>query len=143
MPHLDVANLGGLRTEACRLAGDGEEGRHPQRHPGRHSLGVQPEVDPGDDDEHAAGDVDGDEVVGELALEHQVHGEAAVLPRVGLHVAVAARVLLNVEPIIDAYNRNFPCMELSLCQKVLGEQTYVLVGSLDAQASSLWHNMAV
>ena len=36
-------------------------------------LGVQPKVDPGHDDQHTAGDVDGDEVVGELPLEHQVH----------------------------------------------------------------------
>ena len=61
-------------------------------------LWVEPEVDPGHDDEHAAGHVDGDEVVGELALEHEVHGEAAVLARVGLHVAVAARVALDAEP---------------------------------------------
>ena len=61
-------------------------------------LWVEPEVDPGHDDEHAAGHVDGDEVVGELALEHEVHGEAAVLSGVGLHVAVAARVPLDAEP---------------------------------------------
>ena len=42
------------------------------------NLGVEPEVDPGHDDEHAAGDVDGDEVVGELPLEHQVHRQATV-----------------------------------------------------------------
>ena len=42
-------------------------------------LGVAPEVDPGHDDEHAAGHIDGDEVVGELPLEHQVHRQAAVL----------------------------------------------------------------
>ena len=61
-------------------------------------LWVEPEIDPGHDHEHAAGHVDGDEVVGELALEDEVHGEAAVLARVGLHVAVAARVALNAEP---------------------------------------------
>ena len=61
-------------------------------------LGVEPEVDPGHDDQHAAGHVDGDEVVRELALEHEVHREAAVLPGVGLHVAVAARVALDTEP---------------------------------------------
>ena len=61
------------------LGGHGEEGRHSQRHSGRYGLGVQPEVDPGDDDEHTAGDVDGDQVVGELSLEHQVHRQTAVL----------------------------------------------------------------
>ena len=37
------------------------------------------ETDPRHNDEHAARDVDGDEVVGELALEHKVHGQATVL----------------------------------------------------------------
>ena len=36
-------------------------------------------TDPGYNDKHAARDVDGDEVVGELTLEHQVHRQAAVL----------------------------------------------------------------
>ena len=34
---------------------------------------------PGDYDEHAAGHVDGEQVVGELALERQVHRQATVL----------------------------------------------------------------
>ena len=46
--------------------------------PCRHRVGVQPEGDPGHDDEHAARDVDGDEIVGELALEHKVNGQATV-----------------------------------------------------------------
>ncbi len=61
-------------------------------------LWVEPEIDPGHDDEHAAGHIDGDEVVGELALENEVHSEAAVLSGVGLHVAVAARVALDAKP---------------------------------------------
>ena len=47
--------------------------------PGRDGVLVQPEADPGDDDEHAAGHVDRDQVVGELPLEDQLHLEAAVL----------------------------------------------------------------
>ena len=43
-------------------------------------LGVEPEVDPGHDDEHAAGHIDGDEVVGELPLEDQLNLQATVLP---------------------------------------------------------------
>ena len=31
------------------------------------------DVHPWDNDEHAAGDVDGDQVVGELTLEYQLH----------------------------------------------------------------------
>ena len=59
---------------------------------------IQPEGDPGHDDEHAARDVDGDQVVGELPLEDQLHLEAAVLPGVGDHIAVGALVLLQGEP---------------------------------------------
>ena len=59
---------------------------------------VQPEGDPGDDDQHAAGDVDGDEIVGELSLEDELHLETAVLPGVGDHIAVGALVLLQGEP---------------------------------------------
>ena len=39
---------------------------------------VEPEADPGDDDEHAAGHVDGDQVVGELALENQLNFQTTV-----------------------------------------------------------------
>ena len=42
------------------------------------NLGVEPEVDPGDDDEHTAGDIDCDEVVRELTLEHKINRKAAV-----------------------------------------------------------------
>ena len=41
-------------------------------------MRVEPETDPGDDDQHAAGHVDGDEIVGELSLEDQVDRETAV-----------------------------------------------------------------
>ena len=61
------------------LCGHGEQGGDAEGDPGGDSVGVQPEADPGDDDEHAAGHVDGQQVVGELPLEGEVHGEAAVL----------------------------------------------------------------
>ena len=61
------------------LCGHGEQGGDAQGDPGGDSVGVQPEADPGDDDEHAAGHVDGQQVVGELPLKGEVHGEAAVL----------------------------------------------------------------
>ena len=101
LPYINGLGVGHWRqgrVDGGRLGGHGQEGGHAQRHPRGHGLGVQPEVDPGDDDEHAAGHVDGDEVVGELPLEDQVHRETAVLPSVGLDVAVAAGVLLYVEP---------------------------------------------
>ena len=53
-------------VDSRRLCGHGEEGGHPQRHPGWHRAAVQPEGDPGHDDQHAGGNVDGQEVVGEL-----------------------------------------------------------------------------
>ena len=43
-------------------------------------LGVDPEGEPGDDDEHAGGNVDGEHVVRELPLQCQLHQQAAVLP---------------------------------------------------------------
>ena len=58
---------------------------------------VQPEADPGHYDQHAGGDVDGEEVVGELPLEHQDHLEAAVGPGVGDGVAVGCLELLQLE----------------------------------------------
>ena len=61
------------------LCGHGEQGGDAEGDPGGDSVGVQPEADPGDDDEHAAGHVDGQQVVGELPLKGEVHGEAAVL----------------------------------------------------------------
>ena len=79
MPHLDVANLGGLRTEACRLAGDGEEGRHPQRHPARHVLHVHPEADPGHDHDEDGGHVALDQVEADTAVQLELGGQAAVV----------------------------------------------------------------
>ena len=49
---------------------------------------VDPEGEPGDEDDHDAGEVHGDEEVAELPGEDQVHLEAAVVPGGGLDVAV-------------------------------------------------------
>ena len=46
----------------------------------KRNLGVYPEGEPGDDDEHAGWDVDGKHVVRELPLQGQLHQEAAVFP---------------------------------------------------------------
>ena len=73
--YLDVRDLRRFRAETCRLAGDGEEGRHPQRHPARHVLHVHPEADPGHDDDEDGGDVGLDHVepnaTGQVELGHQ------------------------------------------------------------------------
>ena len=42
-------------------------------------LWVNPEGEPGDNDEHTGGDVDGEHVVRELTLQRQLHQKAAVL----------------------------------------------------------------
>ena len=47
--------------------------------PGRNCIRIQPEGDPGHDDQHAARYIDSEEVVGELTLKRQVHSQAAVL----------------------------------------------------------------
>jgi hypothetical protein len=66
-------------VDAGRLGGHGEEGGDAEGDPGRHCALVQPEADPRHDDQHAAGDVDLDQVVRELPLEQQVHLQATVL----------------------------------------------------------------
>ena len=65
-------------TVSDLLCGHGQQSGHPQGHPGGHSVGVQPEADPGHDHQHAARHVDGDQVVGELPLEDELHLQAAV-----------------------------------------------------------------
>ena len=77
---LGVGHGGQGPVDPGYLGGHGEEGRHPQRHPGRHRPVVQPERDPGDDDQHTGGNVDGEQVVGELPLEDENNLETAVLP---------------------------------------------------------------
>lgn len=49
-----------------------------KRHPRRHSALVQPEGNPRDNHQHAARDVDLNEVVTELPLEKQIHFQATV-----------------------------------------------------------------
>ena len=100
-PHVDglgVGDGGELGRDPAGLGGHGQEGGDAQRDPGGDGVLVQPEGDPGHDDQHTAGDVDGDEIVGELPLEDELHLETAVLPGVGDHIAVGALVLLQGEP---------------------------------------------
>ncbi len=47
-------------------------------HPGRGGLVVEPEGHPADADDHEGGHVDRHDIVGQLTLEHHIHGEAAV-----------------------------------------------------------------
>jgi hypothetical protein len=85
LTHLpDVDGLGvrhgrERRVDGSSLRRHGEEGGDAKRDACGHGVRVQPEADPGYDDEHTARNVDGDQVVAELPLEDQVDGEAAVL----------------------------------------------------------------
>ena len=65
-------------TSGDLLCRHSEEGGDAQADPGGHRVGVQPEGDPGHDDQHAAGDVDCQQVVGELSLEGKVNSQTAV-----------------------------------------------------------------
>ena len=62
-----------------RLSWHGEESRHAERNSGGDGVWIKPEANPWHDDEHAARDVDGEQVIGKLTLKCQVDGEAAVL----------------------------------------------------------------
>ena len=88
--HYLVPNPPGLQLHL--LGRHGEEGGHAQRHPGRHRVGVQPEGDPGDDDQHTAGNVDCQQVVGELPFKGEVHREAAVLAWGQCHVSISSSI---------------------------------------------------
>ena len=65
-------------VDGGRLGGHGQQGGDPEGDPGRNGVRIEPEADPGDDDQHAARHVYGDQVVGELPLENEVHRETAV-----------------------------------------------------------------
>ena len=61
------------------LRAEGEEAGDPQRDPGWHGLRLDPERDPGHDDDEAGGDVGVEEVVAEATLEHEHHLQAGEL----------------------------------------------------------------
>lgn len=61
------------------LCGHGEQSGHSERDSSRNCVGIQPERDPGNDDQHAAWNVDGDQVVGELPSKQKIHFQARVL----------------------------------------------------------------
>ena len=58
---------------------------------------VEPEGEPGDNHDHEAGDVDGDDIEGKLPGEHQVDPEAGILPGCRGHVAVLVGVVGHLE----------------------------------------------
>lgn len=81
-PHVDGLRVGDgrqRRVDAGRLRGHRQQRGDPQRDARRHRALVQPERHPRHDHQHAAGDVDLDQVVTELPLEQQIHLQTAVL----------------------------------------------------------------
>ena len=58
---------------------------------------VEPEWEPGDDHDHEAGDVDGDDVEWELPGEYEVNSEAGILPGGRGYVAVLVGVVRHLE----------------------------------------------
>ena len=73
MADLDVGDGRQRLLTVGVLGGESEEGGHPQRHPGRHRLRLDPEADPGHDDDEAGGDVGVEEVVAQPPLKHEDH----------------------------------------------------------------------
>ena len=78
LPYLSISHWGKRVTNGSSFSGHGEQGGDSQGYSCRNSFGVNPEGEPGDNDQHAGGHVDGQHVVGELPLECQLHQETAV-----------------------------------------------------------------
>ena len=58
-----------LSVDPGSLGGHGKQGRDAEWYASWDRVLVEPEADPGDDDKHAARNVDGDQVVRKLSLE--------------------------------------------------------------------------
>ena len=61
------------------LRAESEQTGHPQRDSGWHRLWLDPEWDPGHDDDQTGGDVRVEEVVAQATLEHEHHLQAGEL----------------------------------------------------------------
>ena len=74
--HIDGLDVGDRRQGLLAvgvLGGEGQQGGHAQGHAGGHGLGLDPETDPGHDDDQTGGDVGVEEVVAQPPLEHEHH----------------------------------------------------------------------
>ena len=58
------------------LGGESQQGGHSQGDPGRNGLRLDPETDPGHDDDQTGGDVGVEQVVAQPSLEHEHHLQA-------------------------------------------------------------------
>lgn len=80
-PHVDGLGVGHgrkWRVDTGSLRCHGEQRGDAERYAGRHRALIEPEGHPGHDDQHAAGNVDLDQVVRELSLEQEIHLETTV-----------------------------------------------------------------
>ena len=78
--RLGVGHRGQTSLDRAHGGGHGQQGGHPKGHPCWHCLVVQPEREPGDEDNHEARDVDGQDVERKFSGKDQIHFETAVLP---------------------------------------------------------------
>ena len=77
--YLDVGDWWKRLLTVCVLRREGEQTGDPQGDPGGHGLGLDPERDPGHDDDQTGGDVGVEQVVAESTLEHEDDLEAGEL----------------------------------------------------------------
>ena len=77
--NLDVGYGWKRLLTVCVLRGECEETGDPQGDPGGNGLGLDPERDPGHDDNQTSGDVGVEQVVAETPLEHEDHLETGEL----------------------------------------------------------------
>ena len=76
--YLGVGDRWQRVVDAGRLSGHCQQCGDTERDAGRNGVSVQPEGNPRHDDQHAARDVDGQQVIRELSLEQQVHSQAGI-----------------------------------------------------------------
>ena len=69
---LGVGHWGQTPLDRAHGGGHGQQGGHPQGHPGWYRLVVQPEGEPGHQHDHEARDVDGQDVERQLSSYHNV-----------------------------------------------------------------------
>ena len=75
----ESVSLGDLVGDAVEDVDEAEEDGDEDRHPAGDTLGRHEEADPGHDDEHAGGEVVGDDVEGHLASQCQLKSSYRII----------------------------------------------------------------
>ena len=73
LSHLNVKDRRKRLLTVGMLRGEREKGSDTESDPSRDSLGLDPEADPGHNDDEAGGDVGVEEVVAQPPLKHEDH----------------------------------------------------------------------